>query len=366
MKNPINPWLVALGAAALVALTVFFSIHTSAPAGAKPVTPPAAGSNENGDAVPLALALLPAPGPVDAGRDPGTGGPDAAAANPDNLTEHATVRDVALAKGGDAFFREMAAVLQQYPPPTATELPVLSLRKAVAAATSATLDLPIHAGRASLGWINQAVRDEHRLPAPNAVRLEEILNSVTLRPTGSAAISQGVSIATECHPCPWQPSASLLLISNRGASDATHEVTASFHADPAAVALYRLLGFASVIGLPPGPLASCLPAKAITTLAIEIQPAGMASTLGSLEWTLDGKPAAAIPITVQLDAEPSDDARFAALICAYAQWLVQDQPALIDTELLAALARETASATLPDDHADLLRLIGQSLELENK
>jgi hypothetical protein len=94
-------------------------------------------------------------------------------------------------------------------------------------------------------------------------------------------------------------------------------------------------------------LPSRLPAKAITTLALEIEPSSAATALGAIEWTVDGKPAAAVPINLHLDAEPSDDARFASLLCTYAQWLVHDQPTFIDADLLAALARETVSATLP-------------------
>ena len=56
-----------------------------------------------------------------------------------------------------------------------------------------------------------------------------------------------------------------------------------------------------------------------------------------------------------------EDARFAALVCSYAQWLAGDQPGFIDAELVAALARETASATLPEDRAKFLMLVDRSL-----
>ena len=61
------------------------------------------------------------------------------------------------------------------------------------------------------------------------------------------------------------------------------------------------------------------------------------------------------------DSEPSDDARFAALVCTFSQWLSNRPAGEIDSGLLAALARETVSDTLPADRADFLNLIDQAL-----
>ncbi|MEI6606735.1 MAG: von Willebrand factor type A domain-containing protein [Verrucomicrobiota bacterium] len=322
--------------------------------------------------MPLAVALLPAPGPADASRQPAEANaaesdpdadPNLTASEPSPLAAHAAARDAALAHSTEDFFREAAEVLQQSPSSTAAALPVLTLRRAVAAAASPILALPLHAGRASLGWITRAIRVEHQLPSPNAVRLDEILNSFTLRPAGCAAICQGVSLTTESLPCPWKPSATLLVVSIRGAADASHDVTATFHADPATVARYRLLGFALPAGLDSSPLPTQILAKSLVSLVLEIVPSSTAPAFGSLEWSLDGQPAPAIPITHHRDAEPSDDARFAALVCAFAQWLAHDQSSLIDAEMLAALARETTSSTLPPDRSDFLTLIQETLDL---
>ena len=51
-------------------------------------------------------------------------------------------------------------------------------------------------------------------------------------------------------------------------------------------------------------------------------------------------------------------------MCAFAQWLAHDPEALIDAELLAALVRETVSATLPPERSDLLTLINEALALQ--
>jgi hypothetical protein len=358
-----KPWLIPLSAAALVTLGIFTLVNIPAP-GDDPIAKPGPKPQNpaDWDNLPLEIAFLPAPGPADfSAADAGTPRPAASA----TLTKQATARDSALAKTGDEFIRQVNERLAAAPPPTPGQLPALTLRGAVSAAAHPTLDLPILAGKASLGWIAHSIREERKLPAADAVRLEEMLNAFALRPTGAAGILSGVSIATEILPCPWKPSASLLLISLRGAPDVSREITARFEANPAAVGRYRLLGFAPLTGLDgPSALPSRLPAKSRTTLAIEILPAGPSTTFGQLTWSVDGKPAPAITLTHTPDAQPSDDARFATLVCTFAQWLTRDPAALIDAEILAALARESDSDDLPTDRHELLDLIDRSLTLQ--
>jgi hypothetical protein len=356
-------FLIPLAAAALIALATFILINTPTADSGKLVKQPTPPTPENWDQIPLEIALLPAPGPVDAS----TTANEAALATgvaAQALAKQSAARDTALAKTGDAFLHKVAERLQQSPLPAASALPPLSLRGSVPVITTPNLPLPIFAGRASLSWITHAIRTQRQFPPPNAVRLEEILNSFNLRPVGTAAISQGVSIATEALPCPWKPSATLLLVSIRGAANSSREVTATFQADPAAVALYRLLGFAPITGVKPGALPSRLPAKAITTLAIEIEPSVIRAELGTIAWTVDGKPAAPVQVTRHTDAEPSDDARFGALLAAFGQWLVKDQPDLIDSDLVGTLARESASPALSPERADVLKLIEEALKLK--
>ena len=358
-------FLVPLAAAAVVALAAVLLNNTPAPDSGKLVKNPPPPTPENWDQIPLEIALLPAPGPLDAST---TAKPAAQATGTaaQTLADQAAARDTALAKTGDTFLQKVAQRLQQSPVPPASALPQLTLRGSVPVVTTPDLPLPIHSGRASLSWITHAIRTNARLPAPNAVRVEEILNEFNLRPVGAAAISQGVSVATESLPCPWKPSATLLLITFRGAVDSSREISATFHANPSAVSLYRLLGFAPVAGIKPGPLPTRLPAKATTTLAIEIEPSVIHPELGTIDWSIDGKPAAPIQVTRHSGDEPSDDARFGALLCTFGQWLAHDQPDLVDSDLLAALARESSSPTLASDRSALIELVGQALKLKNR
>lgn len=268
-------------------------------------------------------------------------------------------------------------------PPTAAHpaLPPLRTRGYVAAADFPTLDLPVQSGKSSLEWIRKAVLTRHERPSHEEVRLEEILNSFSLRPAGITVISRhptvgwhpdarnngdsthAATITAEPLACPWKPSATLVIISLRGSASADCNIKALFKANPANVTRYRLLGFSNAEGEAQGPMPTLLPAKGSNTVAIEIEPSGTAAELGIIEWSVNDNPAAPVSLTRHGPAEPSDDARFAALICTYAQWLANDPKGMVDTDLLAALSRETASDSLSGDRVEFLHLIDQSLGL---
>ncbi|MEO0018873.1 MAG: hypothetical protein RLZZ522_2156 [Verrucomicrobiota bacterium] len=359
--------LVPLAIAAGIALGAFFLLVPRVPEATTQDRPLYPIKAESPFQISFEVALLPAPGPLDASASATTSTAAlATSASAQALARHLAARDLALAASGDSFLQQVAETLRRSPSPPESVLPPLTLRGSVPVVTTPFLPLPVHSGRASLSWISHAICTDRQLPPPNAVRLEEILNNFNLRLVGTAAISQGVSIATEVIPCPWKSSATLLLVSIRGAANASREVSATFRADPAAVALYRLLGFAPITGIAPGALPTRLPAKVSTALAIEIEPSVIQSGLGNIEWSVDGKPAAPIELTCRTDVEPSDDARFGALLCAFGQWLARDQAALVNSELLAALARESASPSLAPERTEALALIDQALKLRLK
>ena len=251
----------------------------------------------------------------------------------------------------------------------------------VAPADCPMLALPVQAGHAGWASLRACLRTERQLPPASAVRLEEILNSFDLHPNGltvvarqpeshwhpddreSGATTHAATLATETLACPWKPSASLVLISMRGNPFSDSHVQAVLRPNPATVHHVRLLGFAPVPGLPESPTPTCLPAKSSTLLVLEIEPSSTSGDLGTIEWSVNEQRAATLTLTRHGDAEPSDDARFASLVCTFAQWLTGDPSAGVDRDLLAALARETTSETQPDDQADFLKLIAEALSL---
>jgi hypothetical protein len=244
-----------------------------------------------------------------------------------------------------------------------------------------TLRLPIQIADSSFEQISKTIRDERKLPTRDAVKAEEILNHFPLRLNGITAIARSgtnpwhpdnresgmtrylATLTTEMMSCPWKPSATLLLISLRGNSQADCEVKLTFHANAKNISRYKLLGFTSNNGQLTENLAVKLPAKSSTILAIEIEPSRVSSDFGSLQWITDDKAAPEVLLVRKTDAEPSDDARFAALVCTYSQWLTGEQAGIIQPEMVSSLAREITTNDLPEDRADFLKLVTQSLGL---
>jgi hypothetical protein len=244
--------------------------------------------------------------------------------------------------------------------------------------TSQPLSLPIQADQPRLAGILKSIRTDRTLPPHPSVHLEEILSSFSFKLGGTTAIARGpaatwhpdtretgmthhlATLATEMIPCPWKPSSILLIISLRGNLHQDCEVKLAYHPSPQNVAHFRLLGFSNCTS---GKLPSKLAANSATTLALEIQPATPGADLGSLVWSADDATAPEIRLTHLRDAAPSDDARFAALVCTYSQWLAGEQGGSIHPEMISALAREITTSTLPADRLDFLRLIEESLHL---
>lgn len=382
LRHKSRPWIISLAAAAVLLLAfVIFSRRPASttnladhrsestpdlPSAAPPAMPispapiapapmPATEMDQAHGMTETELVMMPAPGPRDASKDGQslTG----SAHNLSSLSRAASRRSRVTPQADAAAFGGGRL-------PDEKDLPALNRRSFVVAAVTPELQLPLRAGSSSIEWITQSIRGAHKLPPTNAVRLEEILNHYTIRPTGSIALAQGVSLSTEILPCPWKPSASLLIIAIKGAKDSDRDIKATFKADPATILRYRLLGYDPVSGMPSGELPTHLPAQASNLIAIEVEPTTTATNFGSIEWTVNGQPAPSIPLTKKADAEPSDDARFASLICAYSLWLADGgHTGIIDKEIVAALARELASDTLTSDRADLLDLITTSLQL---
>lgn len=268
-------------------------------------------------------------------------------------------------------------------PAVKAERPTVSQHGLVVAAESPTLDLPLQAIKPSLAEISKSIRTDGTLPVRESVHLEEILNSFTFRLNGTASIARSeatnwhpdnrdsgmsahvATLSTEMIACPWRPSSTLLFISLRGGAQEgkSGEVKVAYHANQNNVFRYRLLGFRGAEGASDSIVPARLAANSAITLAIEIEPSKPGTDLGSLVWSTDGNPAPEIRLVHKGDADPSDDARFAALVCTYAQWLAGEQPEIIDTDILAALARETASSKLSEERSNFLLLIDKSLHL---
>jgi hypothetical protein len=98
-------------------------------------------------------------------------------------------------------------------------------------------------------------------------------------------------------------------------------------------------------------------------LAIFVEATG--DDLGSLVWSVEGETAPTVLLERSEESEQTDDARFAALVCAYGLWLRGEESEFIDDAMLLALAREVASDRLVPDRYDFLELIDQTVKLKD-
>lgn len=324
----ISPWIGPMAAAAAIVLGIVFFLPDDEPTGAG-IT--AANPGETESTIPV--SMLPSPGPVDASAPRGGTGAPASLPEPANPGGH----------------------------------PVLRPRGPVSAAHHPSLALPIQSGRASHRWINTAILRQGTLPAPDAVRTEEILNHFRIRPVGATAVHRGLTLTAETLPCPWKPSATLAVVTVRGARESIREVTATWNADASAVWRYRLLGHAVPVGAATRPLARSLAATAEHTIVLEVEPASATQRgLGEIAWTVDGQAAPSLAIArapYQAAGVASADARFAAFVCLFCEWLRAPHGDNPDAALVAALAREVAADPPTADRADFLALTRRALEI---
>ncbi len=223
------------------------------------------------------------------------------------------------------------------------------------------MKLPLEAGRRSLPLITTAVRIEDRMPSPQEVRIEEILNAFPLKAKGSAALWKGCSLAAEILPCPWRPSGNLILVSLQGARDGEREISVELRSK----AGHRLLGYSAGVGNPNEPSTSTtIPAGDSVILVIEATADG--GEPGTLAWTVDGTDAPPVDLAFNPEKEPSDDASFATLICGFGLWLRGEGKPMIDDLLVLALAREAAAENLVADRYDFITLVDQAVKLSEK
>lgn len=227
------------------------------------------------------------------------------------------------------------------------------------------MQLPLEAGKRSLSLITTAVRIEDKMPAQQEVRIEELLNAFPLKAKGSAALWKGCSLAAEILPCPWRPSGTLILVSLQGAKDGKRRLSVELETTGNSTSNQRVLGYS--IGTEKMNVASTettIPAGESVVLVIETVANG--DGLGSLAWTVDGTDAPPVDLEFNPEKEPSDDASFATLICAFGLWLRGEGKPMIDDLLVLALAREAAAENLVADRYDFITLVDQAVKLSEK
>ena len=224
--------------------------------------------------------------------------------------------------------------------------------------------LPLKASGKSLSQIMDAIRGEKRMPAKGEVRIPEMLNSFPLKANGAVAVWDGCKLGAEIMPSPWKPSGSLVVVEIQGAKEGARELSVEYRAEEGVVIGHRLIGYASGESDRKANTPSKMEANSRMLLVIEVESRDL--RLGSLQWSAGGKQAPALPLVREPEREPSDDARFASLVCAFGLWLRGEGGGMIDEEVMLALAREVASDSLVPDRFDFLNLIDEAAKLPER
>ena len=224
--------------------------------------------------------------------------------------------------------------------------------------------LPLKASGKSLSQIMDAVRGEKRMPTKGEVRIPEMLNAFPLKANSSVALWHGCKLGVEILPSPWKPSASLVFVEIQGAKDGARGLSVEYHAQEGVVIDHRLIGYASRKSDSKLNPPSEVEANSRMLLVIEVESRDL--RLGSLHGSVGGREASPLPLVREPEREPSDDARFAALVCAFGLWLRGEGGGMIDEEVMLALAREVASGSMVADRYDFLNLIDEAAKLPEK
>lgn len=213
----------------------------------------------------------------------------------------------------------------------------------------------------SLPVVTGAIRLDHKLPPPGDVKIIEILESFPLNAKEKVALWKGAALGVEMIPCPWKPSAVLAMISlDRGKAEDDEVIVRYVNEEEAPGAV--LLGTedfpAEIIRLSPGSDQK----KAYRVMEIE----GGKGGHGLISISVGGEEGPVIPLELDLEKEPSDDSRFAALVCTFGLWLRNERSGYIDGEVVLGMAREVAAGSLVPDRYDFLTLVDQAMKLEDE
>ncbi|MCP5532939.1 MAG: hypothetical protein H7A48_07185 [Akkermansiaceae bacterium] len=246
---------------------------------------------------------------------------------------------------------------------------------------SPEMAIPVIGRQSGFVPIAKTIREDRKLPDPSKVRISSLLNSYQLRPEGPTVVARfpvsawhpdnrspvvtthAATAATEVLPCPWKPSSVLVVISLRGNPSVDCEIEARFVPHTESVRRYRLLENRIPSGTATPSASHLLRAGESSLIALEVEASTASGSIGAIEWSANGRAATAVPVELDPSREPSNDARFAALLCAFGLWTANDRDAQVDAALVAALAREVAAEDLPTERTDFLILVDQAINL---
>ena len=148
-------------------------------------------------------------------------------------------------KDPDAFFERVRSAAREINLPVLSRMAFLTDNPFISTREEARSIIPIVSGTASYHLVERFIRNEKRLPPPNSVRTEELINQVSYPGDGDADLD-GIKLGVEIVRCPWDRELTLLgvLLRNESGRVIAEDAVLQVEADPEFVGSYRLIGYA--------------------------------------------------------------------------------------------------------------------------
>ncbi len=241
-----------------------------------------------------------------------------------------------------------------------TESPFVSAERSPVSTFPLTVDPAVYRD------VRRALLDEKRLPAADAVRVADLVNSFTYsypEPSGDDPVSLTLDLAE----CPWDAAHELVRIGLRCRADAAaRDVRVRVAFNPRRVASYRLIGYEDRHGLPAG--AESLDAGQAVTALYEIMPTGYAD---AAEWLTtqircgDRSITRSLSVASRRFVEAPEDFRFAAAAAEFGLLLHGSVPRGAGYADVRATARGALGADPDGRRAELLALVDAAERLSS-
>ncbi|MDP4624943.1 MAG: hypothetical protein NWT08_07380 [Akkermansiaceae bacterium] len=216
----------------------------------------------------------------------------------------------------------------------------------------------------SFAAVVRSIRIDEQLPEKSQVNLGELITEFPLKAKDKVALWKGSTVGAEIIPCPWKPSGSLVFLEIKRAKGESGVFNVRYLPKEGSVYGMRVIGVAE--SLEAGLLADAETLEPGSSMFLVIEVDSSSPALGEVYLFVDGEDGPAIELVRDPAKEPSEDAAFAALICAFGHWLAAEESGYIDDALVLGLAREVASGTLVADRYDFLDLIDQAMKLADE
>lgn len=227
--------------------------------------------------------------------------------------------------------------------------------------TEGNSEVVLDINEGSLAAMVRSIRMEARLPEKSEVNIAKLIAEFPLKAKDKVALWNGSSVGAEIIPCPWKPSGSLIFLEIKRAEKGEGEFHVRYLPNEDSVFGMRVIGSGDEVDL--GLLADSETLQPSYSIFLVIEVESTSSALGSVQMHANGEDGPIMNLARDPAKEPSEDAAFASLICAFGYWLSGEERAYVDESVVLGLAREVASGTKVADRFDFLDLIDQAMKL---